>query len=196
MPIDISILGMVFALILFIIFFSAIILYLAFRIKETFRKETKRGAQVAKIAFLIGILFLAGGSFYFFAETLTPMVSSPPNETGKPQLALSISYPSTVRRNTKITISFTITNPTKYTAHGVVIQTNVLFEYFSIVSSTHDIIGNIIKIGDAPPGTTISSLELTSPERPGDVHDTITLTFQEMSQPLSKEISISVTGGP
>ena len=201
-PFDISILGVVFALILFIIFFSAIVLYLAFRIKETFRKETKRGVLAVKIAFLIGILFLAGGSFYFFAKNLSPLVTppsnenGPSNETGKPQLNLSISYPSTVTRNTKITISFTITNPTKYTAHGVVIQTNVLFEYFSIVSSTHEVLGNVIKIGDVPPGTTVSSLELTSPERPGTVRDTITLTFQEMTQQISQEISISVTGGP
>lgn len=197
MSIDVSVLGIVFALILFIIVFSAIVLYLAFRIKETFREEKKRGMLVAKIAFFIGILFLAGGSFYFFAKTLTPTPpSQPSNETGKPQLDLSISYPSKVKINTKITISFTITNPTEYAAHSGVIQTNVLFEYFTIVSSTHEIIGNVVKIGDVPPGTTVSSLELNSPGRPGDVHDTISLTYKEMSQPITQEISISVTGGP
>ena len=193
MSIDVSILGIVFALILFIIIFSAIILYLAFRIKETFREEKKRGVRIAKIAFLIGVLFLAGGSFYFFANTLTP---APSNENGKPQLSLIISYPSKVKMNTKIIIGFTITNPTEYTAHDVVIQTNVLFEHFSIVSSTHDIIGNIVKIGDVQPGTTVSSLELTSPDRPRDVQDTITLTFKEMDQPITEGISISVSGGP
>ena len=40
-PVDISIIGMVFTLILFIIFFSAIVLYIAFRIKETFRSEAR-----------------------------------------------------------------------------------------------------------------------------------------------------------
>ena len=195
-PFDISIIGIVFALILFIIFFSAIVLYLAFRIKETFHKEKKRGILVTKIAFLIGTLFLAGGSFYFFAKILTPPVIPPPDEPGKPQLSLSISYPSTVRMTTKITISFTITNPTDHTAHGVVIQTNVLFDFFSIVSATHVVVGNVINIGDVPPGTTISSLELTSPDRPRDVDETISLTFQEMAQPITQEISISIKGGP
>jgi len=196
MSIDVSILGIVFALILFIIIFSAVILYLAFRIKETFREEKRRGVRIAKIAFLIGVLFLAGGSFYFFANTLTPAPPSPPlNENGKPQLSLIISHPSKVKMNTKIIIGFTITNPTEYTAHDVVIQTNVLFEYFSIVSSTHDVIGNIVKIGDVQSGTTVSSLELTSPDRPRDVQDTITLTFKEMDQPITEGISISVSGG-
>ena len=195
MSIDLSILGIVFALTLFILFFSATVLYLAFRIKETFRKEKKRGILVVKIAFLIGILFLAGGSFYFFAKILTPIGPSPPSgEPEKPQLSLSISYPSKVNMNTKITISFTITNPTELTAHDVAIQTNVLFEYFSIVSFTHNVTGNVIKIGDVPQGTTVSSLELISPQRPRDIHDTITLTFQEMTQPISQEISISVSG--
>lgn len=195
MSIDVSIIGIVFALILFIIIFSAVILYLAFRIKETFREEKRRGARVAKIAFLIGILFLAGGSFYFFANILTLPPSSPFNENGKPRLSLNLSYPSTVRMNTQITIGFTITNPTNYTAHDVTIQTNVLLEHFSLVSSTHEVLGNIIKIGDMQPGTTVSSLEVISPARPTNVQDNISLTFKEMEQPLTEDLLISVYGG-
>jgi hypothetical protein len=82
MALDIAIIGIVFALILLVIFFSAVVLYLSFRIKETFRKETRRGATVAKIAFLVGILFLAGGLFYFFANTLTNIAE--PNPTASP----------------------------------------------------------------------------------------------------------------
>ena len=51
MSFDASLVGMVFSLILFIIFFSAIVLYLTFRIKETFRAERKRGGLLLKIAF-------------------------------------------------------------------------------------------------------------------------------------------------
>lgn len=196
MSIDVSIIGIVFALILFIIIVSAIILYLAFRIKETFREEKKRGARAVKIAFLIGILFFAGGSFYFFAQILTSPSPLPSNGSGEPRLSLTLSYPSAVRMNTKITISFTITNPTNYTAHDVAIQTNVLFEHFSIVSSTHEIIGNILLIGDVQPGTTVSSLELISPSRPTNVQDTVSLTFKEMEQPITEDLSISVSGGP
>jgi hypothetical protein len=210
MSLDLSVIGIVFAIILFIIFFAAVVLYLAFRIKETFREEKKRGMLAVKVAFLIGILFLAGGSFYFFAQILTPQSSlpdtTPPdsslpdtplptsNETGKPELVLSISYPSRTRMNTVITITFTITNPTEYTAHDVVIQTNLLFQDLEIVSSTHQITGNVIEIGDVSE-TTINSLQLRAPSKPKQIDDTITLTFKEINEPITQQISISVTGG-
>jgi len=92
-------------------------------------------------------------------------------------------------------MSFIITNPTESVAHGVAIQTNVLFEKFAIQSSTHEIVGNVIKIGDVPTGTTIISLELLAPSRPTEVNDTITLVFQEMTYPITQDISISVRGG-
>lgn len=368
-PTDISILGVVLAILLLIIAFSAIVLYLAFRIKETFREERKRGIQIVKIAFIVGTLFLAGGIFYFFAGALThvPTPTPPPTHTlsvnsspisgisftlngvarvtpfsmaladgsyivaisstvnsagktynfvrwedgstnptrtinltsdmiitanyketaapppsthtlnissspissvsftlngvsyttpywatfnegiyivampsstttingtiynfshwedntqnptrainlttsitvtayytsappiGKPSLTLTISYPSKVRLGASFTLSFTIVNPTEYIAHGVAIQANVLFQYFKVVSSTHEIIGNVIKIGDVPPGTTISSLTLTTVGKAGEIRDTITLTFKEMTQPITEDIAITVTGGP
>ena len=215
MSIDLSIIGIVFAIILFIIFFAAVVLYLSFRIKETFREEKKRGMLAVKVAFLIGILFLAGGSFYFFAQILTPYSPAhspepdnpindtplPPsndtgNENGKPELTLYISYPSRARMNTEITMTFSITNPTEYIAHDVVIQTNVLFEYFNVVSSTHKVTGNVIEIGDISPGTTVSSLNLVASSKPGEIRDTITLIFKEMTEQITQDISISVTGGP
>lgn len=220
MSLDLSVIGIVFAIILFIIFFAAVVLYLAFRIKETFREEKKRGMLAVKVAFLIGILFLAGGSFYFFAQVLTPQSSVPdttlpdttsPNSTlpdtplpssnetetenGNPELAMSVSYPSRTKMNTKITMTFTITNPTEYTAHDVIVQTNVLFEQFNAVSTTYERTGNAIEIGDVPSGTIIVSLELTAPSKPQQMGDTITLTFKEMNEPITQEISISVTGG-
>jgi len=215
MSLDLSVIGIVFAIILFIIFFAAVVLYLAFRIKETFREEKKRGMLAVKVAFLIGILFLAGGSFYFFAQILTPpsplpdttppdnslpdTPSPPSNETetenGNPELTLSISYPSRTKMSTVITMTFTITNPTEYTAHDVIIQTNVLFQDLEVISSTHEIIGNVIEIGDVHSGTTISSLELRAPSKPRQIDDTITLTYQEVNEIISHQISISVTGG-
>jgi hypothetical protein len=210
MSLDLSVIGIVFAIILFIIFFAAVVLYLAFRIKETFREEKKRGILAVKVAFLIGILFLAGGSFYFFAQILTPQSSlpdttppdsslpdtplPPSNETGKPELIMSISYPSRTRMNTVITMTFTITNPTEYTAHDVVIQTNLLFQDLEIVSSTHQITGNVIEIGEVSE-TTINSLQLRAPSKPKQIDDTITLTFKEINEPITQQISISVTGG-
>jgi hypothetical protein len=236
MPFDLAIIGIVIALILLIIFFSAVVLYLAFRIKETFRKETSRGATIAKIGFLIGILFLAGGMFYFFANTLsnitgptstpspnpTPPMSSPspvptpspmptptptptpgpapmpsptPTPSPSPTLSMSISYPPSARMNTIITVSFTIINPTVSTAHGATIQADVLFAKFKIQSSTHEVVGNVVNIGDVPPGTTIVSLQLLAPNRAGIVTDTVSLLFQEMTTPIIQEITISVRGG-
>jgi len=155
-----------------------------------------------KVAFLIGILFLAGGSFYFFAQILTPQSSlpdmtSPDNSLPdtNPELTLSISYPSRTKMSTLIAITFSIINPTEYVAHDVIIQTNVLFQDLEVVSSTHEIIGNVIEIGDVQSGTTISSLELRAPSKPRQIDDTITLTYQEVNEIISQQISISVTGG-
>ena len=201
---DLSIIGIVFAIILFIIFFAAVILYLSFRIKETFREEKKRGMLAVKIGFLIGILFLAGGSFYFFAQTLSPPTSPTPtpspisngNGDSRPELILSLSYPSTTRMSVQITVTFTITNPNNMTANDVIVQTNSLFEHFSLLTSTHERIGNTIKIGNVSPGTTVCSLELVTPSRPTDFSDTIGLTYTEMTEQITQNISISVTGGP
>jgi hypothetical protein len=197
MTADLSIIGIVFATILFIIFLAAVILYLSFRIKETFREEKKRGIMAAKIGFLIGILFLAGGSFYFFANTFgniaetNPVTTSPTN----PYLNFTVSHPPTVTFNTLCTVSFTVINPTSVTAHGATIQADSLFAEFVIQSSTHEIVGNVVKIGDVPPGTTIVSLNLSAPNKPGTVSDTVSLLFQEMTVPVTQTITISVEGG-
>lgn len=202
MTLDASLIGVVFSLILFIIFFSAIILYLAFRIKETFREEKKRSSTVIKVVFLIGILFLAGGSFYFFANILQNMTSPTPSPNPgstpgpTPALSLTISYPPSTRINTRVTVSFTVINPTTATAHGATIQAPVLLANFMIQSSTHNVVGNVINIGDVPPGTTIASLELSTPNKAGTVTGTVSLLYQESTAPVTQEISISVRGGP
>ena len=198
MALDASLVGVVFSLILFIIFFSAIVLYLGFRIKETFRDENKRGSTIIKLVFLIGVLFLTGGSFYFFARTLQNMGGQTPGPTPGPTpvLSLTVSYPYSVRVNTRVTVSFTVINPSTSTAHGANIQAPLLLSNFMIQSSTHEIVGNVIKIGDVPQGTTIVSLELSTPNKPGTVTDTVSLLYQESTSPETQEISISVRGGP
>jgi len=197
MSLDLTIIGIVFALILLLIFFSAVVLYLSFRIKETFRKETRKGFTIVKIGFLIGILFLAGGIFYFFANSLGNATG--PNQTpppSNPYLSLTMSYPSSVTFNTLCTVNITVINPTSAIAHGATIQANTLFADFAIQASTHEVVGNVITIGDVPPGTTIVSLELSTPSKPGTVTDTVNLQFQEMTAPVTQEITISVSGGP
>lgn len=192
--VDVALLGLVFALILFILVISAIVLYLAFRIKETFREETRRGVVVAKVAFLVGVLFLAAGGLYFLAQVLSP--SSPSVGGSSPTLTFSLSYPSEVSRNATFTFSVTVTNPTELVAHGAVIQTNVLFQEFTVLSSTHAVTGNIVTLGDVAMGTVIVSVELLAPDMPGTVTDTISLIFAEAEAAQTEGISITVTGGP
>jgi hypothetical protein len=189
MSLDLTIIGIVFAIILLIIFFSAIVLYLAFRIKETFRKETRRGLTIAKVGFLVGILFLAGGMFYFFANTLGNVTRS------EATLNLSVSNPQSVSFNSNFTITFTVMNPTTIIAHGATIQASLFFAEFSIITSTHEVVGNVINIGVVQPGTTIVALEVLAPSKPGTVSDVVELVFQEMTEPVTKLISISVEGG-
>jgi hypothetical protein len=192
MDVDLTAIGIVFALILVIIFFSAVVLYLAFRIKETFRKETRKGVTIVKIGFLIGTLFLAGGVFYFFANTVGNITQPTPTPT--PYLNLTISNPSSVTFNSNCTVSFTVINPTTTTAHAATIQADLFFSEFVILGSTHEVVGNVIKIGDVPSGTTVVSLELLVPSKPGTVSDTVSLLFQEMTAPVTQEITVSVEG--
>jgi hypothetical protein len=226
MDFDLTIIAIVFALILLLVFFSAVVLYLSFRIKETFKKDTRRGANIAKTAFLIGILFLAGGIFYFTAGTLintnqnsqpTPTISptptanpttftSPtPQETNLPQSptptssptikdpTFSAFYPSTASMGSQFELTFTILNMNSITLKNTVIQTELLFQKFNTISSTHPVSANIITIGDLNPGSTTVSLQLT-PTRPGEVNDTATLICQNIESQPTELITIQVRG--
>ena len=87
MSLDLTIIAIVFTIILLLVFFSAVILYLSFRIKETFKK-TNRTAKIVQTAFLIGLLFLAGAILYYSAATLSnqnqPSHTPTPNTTQQP----------------------------------------------------------------------------------------------------------------
>ncbi|MCW3998008.1 MAG: hypothetical protein NWF10_05500 [Candidatus Bathyarchaeota archaeon] len=204
MALDLAVIGVVFAIILLIIFFSAVVLYLSFRIKETFRKETRRGATVAKVAFLVGILFLAGGLFYFFANTFTnitdpsptatPTPTPTPTPSESPLLTLSVSAPSQVSMNSELSISFTINNPTAYIANGVYLETGGLLSDFSLQSSTHEVVGSVINIGEASSGITVVSVDVIAPSRARTFSNIVTLNFQEMINPVTESIIISVRG--
>ena len=136
MPSDITIIAIVFALILLVVFFSAVILYLAFRIKEAFGKETRRGATIAKVAFLIGILFLAGGIFYFAANSLAnsgriPEPSSSPLITSSPSPVPGISPPQS-----STSPSPSGTQPSATPPSGPVLALNVAYPPTAKMNST------------------------------------------------------------
>lgn len=192
--VDLALVGIVFSLVLFIVVFSAIVLYLAFRIKETFREGRGRGIVTAKVAFLVGVLFLSAAGFYFLALALS--LGPPAAATGGPRLNLGVAYPSEVRRNARFNMSFSITNPGESIAHDATIQATELFQAFTVVSSSHPVTGNTISLGNVSKGTVIVRLELGAPDVPGSISGTITLVFAEAASPQSQGMTITVIGGP
>ncbi len=235
MSIDLTIVAIVFTLILLLVFFSAVVLYLAFRIKETFRKETKRGSNIVKTAFLIGVIFLAGGIMYYSAVTLsnvrsqqntvptpTPVqspTSSPfntPTSTGASPLPTSSPtgtngptptstpsstpplttvnfsvFPSTITaaQNSQVTLTFTIINPTSTTLTNAVIQTNTLFQYFTLVSSSKQVSVTTINVGDLQSGTTQVTLQLAGKTQ-ANATVAVDLIYEGMQSQLTQQITI------
>lgn len=92
-PSDITIVGTVLAVTVAILLLSGLALYVAFRVRDTLREEKGRGARVAKVAFLIGLLFLSGGVFYFFASGFNASAGSA-QAIGTTSATVSTSYSS------------------------------------------------------------------------------------------------------
>lgn len=67
LPTDYTLVGTVLAIAIAILLLSGLALYVAFRVRETLRDERGGSARLVKVSFLIGLLFLSGGVFYFFA---------------------------------------------------------------------------------------------------------------------------------
>jgi hypothetical protein len=86
-PSTLTIVGFVLAISMAIILLAGLALYISFRIRENLREEKGGGARVAKVAFLIGLLFLSGGVFYFFATGFN-------STTGRASASLSTSQSS------------------------------------------------------------------------------------------------------
>ncbi len=67
-PSDYTIVGTVLAIAVAILLLSGLALYIAFRVRETLHDERGRTARLVKVSLLIGLLFLSGGVFFFFAS--------------------------------------------------------------------------------------------------------------------------------
>ncbi len=243
MSIDLTIVAIVFTLILLLVFFSAVVLYLAFRIKETFRKETKRGSNIVMTAFLIGVIFLAGGIMYYAATTLSnvrsqqntgptptpfpsttttpfntptstgssPVPTSSPTGTNEPTPTATAGssptatptatpplttvnfsvFPSTITSglNSQVTLTFTIINPTSTTLTNAVIQTNTLFQYFTLVSSSKPVSVTTISVGNVPAGTTQVTLQLAGKTQ-ASATVALDLIYEGMQSQLTQQITI------
>src|SRR5450759_1779653 len=118
---NIEIIGIGVAVTFAIIALSAMILYLSFRIKEIFREDKSFNGQFAKTVMLLGILFLAGGMFYFFALAMFPQAhnfSTVPNASismsaneQNGSVFLGVSYPKSIKTGDNYTINLKVYNP-------------------------------------------------------------------------------------
>ena len=109
-PSDYTIIGTVLAISVAIILISGLALYVSFRVKETLREEKGKGARAAKVGLLIGLLFLSGGVFYFFASGFN---ASSSNGTAQTTTQSSVSTSSTLT-----TSSLSSTTSTTSTSSG------------------------------------------------------------------------------
>lgn len=102
-PSDYTIIGLVLAISVAIILLSGLALYISFRVRETLREEKGRGARAAKVGFLIGLLFLSGGVFYFFASGFNANAGSTSTVSLTTQSSISTSSQSTTSQSTSST---------------------------------------------------------------------------------------------
>ncbi|MCX9088627.1 MAG: hypothetical protein OIN90_13805 [Candidatus Methanoperedens sp.] len=171
---NIGILGIGIAITFAIIALSAVILYLGFRIKETFREEKSLKIQFAKTFFLIGILFLAGGVFYFFAQAIAPQKLPNDNNASKiiesgayaknGSVYLGVSYPANIRTDDSYTISFVTNNPSTKVIHNAAIKLVGLS--LLEAKSNFIIVSDSLYLGDISPGETKGYLLLKAPSKP------------------------------
>lgn len=97
LPSDISLVGTVLALAIAILLLSGLALYVAFRLRETLRDEKGGNTRAVKVAFLIGLLFLSGGVFYFFASGFNPSGGNPTTQVTTSALTSLASSTTTAR---------------------------------------------------------------------------------------------------
>ena len=117
-PSDFTIVGTVLALAVAILLLSGLALYVAFRLREMFHEEKGGSTRAVKVAFLVGLLFMSGGVFYFFASgfsasgggtsqaTSTPSgISSSSTSLTSTTAGASTTSPTTVSSTTDTTVS-------------------------------------------------------------------------------------------
>ena len=112
LPSDYSLIGMVLAISMAIILLSGLALYVAFRLRETLREERGRGARAAKVGFLIGLLFLSGGIFYFFAIGFSSLGGTAATLTSSTTSESSIASSTTSTASSSPTTSISTSSST------------------------------------------------------------------------------------
>lgn len=205
---DLSIVGAAIAVTFVVIALSAVTLYLSFRIKETFREDKGTKIQIAKTSFIIGILFLAGGLFYFFAQALSPTISPVNAETN-----------NTNNTNIPLLISSSKLNDTPFLEGGVLAQlkspviVNTPTVNITPVSTTQPVVVEryyIVSDGSRPSSSSDSSPEVPvivalsalSRNASGNNNATLNITTPTLNSTLNSTVNstpektVNVTGAP
>jgi hypothetical protein len=199
---DLKIIGIGIAITFALIALSAVTLYLTFRIKETFREDKGTKVQIAKIGFIIGILFLASGLFYFFAQAMY-QPDKPLNEndvilSNKSEIfelnnltTLDLSYPDTVKTDEMYILTFSINNPSSRTVRNATIKLSGLDPFE--VKSNFDVDFNVLDLGDAQPGKRGGYIQMKAPSNPTTLEGELIFESKDTS-PLTRNIKIKVNG--
>ncbi len=196
---DFRIIGIGIAITFAIIALSAITLYLAFRVKETFREEKSFKMQFVKMGFILGILFLAGGLFYFFAQAMNQPEGSS-NDTLVPDtqmsarnasIALDVSYPDNVKNGEIYTISFKIYNPSSITIYNSTIE--LLGLGLSEVQPNLNEKFNVLNFGDVGHEERSGYFQLKAPSQPTQLEGELIFQSKD-TEPSTKKINIAVIG--
>lgn len=197
---DLRLIGIGIAVTFAIIALSAITLYVAFRIKETFREEKSTKVQVAKVGFILVIMFMAGGMFYFFATAMS-QPEKPSNDTEgyepikndtyeeNTSINIFLSYPEQISTDETYTISFILYNPSSETIHDATIKLVGLDT--DGIRSNFDINSKILYLGDLFPGEKSGYVQLKAPTKPTTVEGKLILQSDETNQ-LTRDIKITV----
>lgn len=122
-PSDFTVVGTVLAVAVAILILSGLALYVAFRVRETFRDQKGKGAKVVTVAFLVGILFLSGGVFYFFASALNPGTTQSASTTSSSVSSSSNSATSATSSSTTSVRSTSPASTASSTTQGVSMPT-------------------------------------------------------------------------
>lgn len=135
-PSDYTIIGTVLAIAIAILLLSGLALYVAFRVRETLRDEKGRGARAAKVAFLIGLLFLSGGVFYFFASGFNAQTGTTTSATTSSTSSILVSSTTSSTATGTQTGSMTTTSSTATSTLSTTTTTSATTSTSTTQSST------------------------------------------------------------
>ena len=218
-PSDYTIVGLVLAVAVAILLLTGLALYVAFRLRETLRDEKGGRSRTVKVAFLIGLLFLSGGVFYFFASgfgasggnsstlgtssTTTGPASSTHTSTAQAVSMPTASCPSRAMAGSTFTCYVTIYDQGSTTYGSATLLSSGDFLKFKILGCTESVNGspstfvpsssNSVALGNISPGTTILTVSVQAPSQSGQNNNNVlTLNAPLLTQPISVTFTIQV----